>query len=418
MTTRHLSAFGTSALLHASMVAGLMWSVAVSVSRSAGAAAVDHAMPVFAAAPPEDPAQPGLNPAAASKDDVMIRRDGDSPTLSVPGFTFDVSKISDHPALLFPFLSPGLRLEYFGLAASHSIRAEQWRSAASAEHNAARDDKPPLAMSDASLQKLMDASWSRRDRWTAFQHVATLADRFSGTSGKLPAVLHAYLEQDGLQPYVDTTIPDPRIWVELGIAADHVRFIGFISRYAAAHPATEATTELLLLLDACAQANLDALTSLVFTDLRALEWTRRENRGAYDLIADVQTYYRLQLKQRHVSSKEALAAHFDSVRLAILNGILETTPHGYRANDARYLIGAIYWRGGKTADAIRTWRALSPDPTDAYAAASADIIAALRESSAARQTSDIARALDREHGRWVSRSFDRLRTFGFRFDTF
>jgi hypothetical protein len=418
MTTRHLSAFGTSALFHASMVVGLMWSVAVSVSRSAGAAAVDHAMPVFAAAPADDPAQPGLNPAAEAKDEVMIRRDGDSPTLSVPGFTFDVSKISDHPALLFPFLSPGLRLEYFGLAASHSIRAEQWRSASNPADDAARDKKPPLALSDASLQKLMDASWSRRDRWTAFQHVATLADRFSGTSGKLPAVLHAYLEQDGLQPYVDNAIPDPRLWVELGIAADHVRFIGFISRYAAAHPATEATTELLLLLDACAQANLDALTALVSTDLRALEWTRRENRGAYELIADVQTYYRAQLAERHVNSNEALAAYFDSVRLGILNGILDTTPHGYRASDARYLVGAIYWKEGKTAAAIRTWRALSPDPTDRYASASADILAALREPSTAQQNGDITRALDREHGRWVSRSFDRLRTFGFRFDTF
>jgi hypothetical protein len=416
MTGRHVSAFGTSAMLHVSMAVSLLWSAAVSVSHSVSGAAFDRAMQVFASPPDENPAFPGLNPDAATTD-AMIRHSAGAPALSLPGFTFDISRIADHPALLFPFLSPGLRLEYFGLSAHRAIRADQWQSAA-AESGAAREAKPPLALSGAALQKLIDASWSRRDRWTAFQHVADLSSQVSGASGDFPGVLHAYVTQDGLQPYVDATIPDPRLWAELGIAADHVRFIAFISRYAAAHPSTKATTELLLLLDACAQANLDALIAVTSTDLHDLQWTLRTNRGAYGLITDVQRYYRAQLARRGLSETAALIAYYDHVRLGILNGVLETTPDGYRSSDARYLIGAIEWREGKPLTAIRTWHALRPDPTDSYAAAAADILAALRESPGSRQNSDLDRALDREHGRWVSRSFDRLRAFGFRFDTF
>jgi hypothetical protein len=399
------------------MAVALLWSATVSVSQSGSAAPFDRAMHVFASPPEENPAFPGLNPDAEAID-ATIRHDADEPALSLPGFTFDVSKIADHPALLFPFLSPGLRLEYFGLSAHRAIRADQWQSAASAENRAAREAEPPLTLSAAALQKLIDASWSRRDRWTAFQHVADLAAQYSGTSGDLPAVLHDYVAQDGLQPYVDATIPDPRLWAELGIAADHVRFIGFISRYAAAHPSTKATTELLLLLDACAQANLDALIAVTITDLHDLQWTLRTNRGAYDLITDVQGYYRAQLARRGLSETAALVAYYYRVRLGILNGILETTPDGYRSSDARLLIGAIEWKEGKPLTAIRTWHALRPDPTDHHAAAAADVLAALREPPGSRQNSEIDRALDREHGRWVSRSFDRLRTFGFRFDTF
>jgi hypothetical protein len=41
-------------------------------------------------------------------------------------------------------------------------------------------------------------------------------------------------------------------------------------------------------------------------------------------------------------SPEALRAYYDNVRLTILNGILQTTPMGYRADDAGFLIGSVY----------------------------------------------------------------------------
>ncbi|HEX3702097.1 MAG TPA: hypothetical protein VHU82_02125 [Vicinamibacterales bacterium] len=413
MNTRRFSAFGLSAALHLSTALCVLLTFAESVSRVGGRSATASSMVVFPVVPPEDPALPGLNPGMASSHDI-VTSPGQEPVLVVAGFTFDVRKVSDHAALLFPFLSPGLRLDYFGLAGSRIVSDTEWRPAnAPAGHRA-----PPLELSDTAIQSLVDAAWSRRDRWSAFARIASLAGRYHASAGKLPAVLHAYLNQDGLQPYVDTTIRDPRLWAELGIAADHLPFIGFISRHAAAHPSTEATTELLFLLDKCAQASLDALVTLVNTNLADLQWTRRTNRGAYDVLANVQTYYRLQLSAKGLASPGALARFYDRVRLGILNGILRTTPHAYRASDAKYLIGAIEWREGKTKDAIDIWSGMSPDQTDSYAAAAADILAALREPAGAGRVNDVNRALDREHGRWVSDSFDRLRKFGYHFDTF
>jgi hypothetical protein len=107
-------------------------------------------------------------------------------------------------------------------------------------------------LSDAALQSLIDQSWSRRDRWRAFQHIAKLADRYNTDVGKLPTVLHTYLEQNGTQPQVDSTVPDPRVWLQLGLAADHVDWVGFVSRYASEHPSTRTTTELLSVRQRCA----------------------------------------------------------------------------------------------------------------------------------------------------------------------
>jgi hypothetical protein len=413
VNTRRFSAFGLSAALHLSTALCVLWTFAESVSPAGGSSTTASSMAVFPVAPPEDPALPGLNPGAASSRDI-VTAPGREPVLVLPGFTFDVRKVSDHAALLFPFLSPGLRLDYFGLAGSRILSGGEWRPA----NAPAGDRAPPLELSDTAIQSLVDAAWSRRDRWSAFARVASLAGHYHASAGKMPAVLHAYLNQDGLQPYVDTTVRDPRLWAELGIAADHLPFVGFISRYAAAHPSTEATTELLLLLDKCTQASLDALVTLVNTNLADLQWTRQTNRGAYDVLANVQTYYRLQLSAKGLTSPGSLARYYDGVRLGILHGILRTTPHAYRASDAMYLIGAIEWRQGKTSDAIDVWRGMAPDPTDSYAAAAAGILAALREPAAAGRANDINRALDREHGRWVSDSFDRLRKFGYRFDTF
>ena len=236
-------------------------------------------------------------------------------------------------------------------------------------------------------------------------------------------MLHAYLQQNGLQPYVDTTIRGPRVWTQLGLAADHVDFVGFISRYATEHPSTRTTTERLFLLDKLAEASLDALLALLSVEpTEDLHWTRDANADAYRFIADLRRYYDAQLERRHLVSRDALRAHYDDIRLTILTGILRTTPHGYRASDAKFLIGAIYWRQGRRADAVRSWIDISIDSEDGYAAAYSDVLAAIRAPAGRDGQSLDARRIDRildaEHGRWISLSFDRLRQFGYRFDTF
>jgi hypothetical protein len=213
------------------------------------------------------------------------------------------------------------------------------------------------------------------------------------------------------------------LWVELGLAADHVNFVGFVSRYASENPSSKATTELLFLLDQLAQASLDALVTLVnVSPNEDLTWTRRVNGDAFNLIGDLQRYYKEQLERKGLASAEALRAYYDHVRLTILTSILRTTPHGYRANDARFLIGTIYWAQGQAADALRSWRDIRIDPKDSYVTAYSDILRAIDDSPDRSgenlNATRVYRALSAEHGRWISSSIDRLHRFGYHFDTF
>ena len=109
----------------------------------------------------------------------------------------------------------------------------------------------------------------------------------------------------------------------------------------------------------------------------------------------------------------------------ILQTILDNTPAGYRATDARFLMGAILWKRGKIEDAERVWRRMkvdAGDPGDSYAEAAGRILAELRTWDA-RDTRNvdayrIDRIIDAEQGLWIVRSYERLRKFGYRFDTF
>ena len=107
--------------------------------------------------------------------------------------------------------------------------------------------------------------------------------------------------------------------------------------------------------------------------------------------------------------------YYEKSRLAILEGIVRTTPDGYRSNDARFLIGEIYWRQGSIEEALRSWRQIAPDRSDSYFIASSQIAAALRGP---KLIEEVNRILRNQHGRWLSFSDDRLRQFGYRFDTF
>src|SRR5439155_13802807 len=110
--------------------------------------------------------------------------------------------------------------------------------------------------------------------------------------------------------------------------------------------------------------------------------TRNANRNAYDLIVGMRYYYARELQRRGLTARHALTAHYDSVRLAILTAIVRTTPNGYRASDARFLIGTIYWQQRKTQDALRWWREMMVDPTDSYVIAYSDILRATRRGAA------------------------------------
>jgi hypothetical protein len=390
-----------------------------------------RSLSLFAVPAPDRATPPGLNPIETIDEDAIAHGEGSS-TVVIPGFTFSTDRIREHATLLFPFLSPGLLLEQFALAphseAGDGFRDPFARAVTSQRRPGAR--RPPLALSRPALQSLIDGTWSRRDRWSPFQRIVKLAQTYHADEGKLPSVLREYERQNGLQPYVDASMRDPRLWTELGIAADHVEFIGFISRYASEHPSTKAATELLFLLDKLAQASVDALTTLLNSEPDDLQWTRDANQDAYNLILDLRGYYSKQLRRKGLASKDGLAEHYDNVRLGILAGILRTTPKGYRANDARFLIGAIYWRQGRTGDALRAWRQMTIERSDSYATSISRLLEVLEAQTGGdrgdvdtRQvmralTTHIDNILRAEHGRWIMFSMDRLLQFGFHFDTY
>ena len=418
MLRRYASAFAGSLALHVGVIAAIVWLL------SAGPRVVVEAPPPAMQAfvvPPEDRQFPGLNPVESGAARVRPLL-AEERSVSVGGFTFDAGKIADRAEVLFPFVSPGLALEYFGLRPDEgALMFERPRQPRPGAREAANR---PLQLSEAALQAVVDNSWARRERWRAFERVRVLTERYSPGEGQLPEVLQRYTDQNALQPYRDKEVPDPRLWAQLGIAADHVSFIGFIRQYAAEHPSTRATTELLFLLDRIAEASLDALVALLETDPATdLQWTRDSNLAAYQLAIRLRGHYRAELSRRGLAPPAALALHYDAVRLRILEAVVRTSPGGYRASDARFLIGTILWRQRRRAEALQSWRDLSCDPADSYIAACTQLARVVPRTTGDRSDDyDLARQVDRvlknEQGRWWDLSYDRLKRFGYRFDTY
>ena len=410
MTARYICALGLSAALHLLAVAALM----PAGSTAAVHRAPNDRMPIVVAAAVEDSSFPGLNPVDRYTASSAAEHHPLS-SLSIGNVRIDVEKIGYRQRVLFPFVTPGLALELFFPTLPSEDRLIFRRP--SIDGRSKRAASRPLEMSEAALQAVVDRSWSRRDRWQAFEPIQTILETYSADDDRVARLLREYRDQNSLQPYSDTDIRDTRLWAQIGLAADHVTFIGFIRRYASDHPSTRPTTELLFLLDRIAQASRDALAVLLDSDpAEQLSWTRQANGRAYLLIERTRQDYRAELDRLHLTSNAQIDAYYDAARLSILRGILRTTPHQYGANDARFLIGAIYWRQGRVDEALRWWRDLTADNDGSYALAGSQIRMALLRGSPDRR--EIDRILKNETGRWLMFSYDRLRRFGYRFDTY
>ena len=409
-----------SCAVHAGIAAVMLWPAprAVTRTQSPPVARGTPKVEVFVVAQPEHGAAPGLKPFAAGQNAWDFLFDTGSTALPLPGFTFDYAKVADRATLLFPFLSPGVSLEAFGLTPRDPSRRLYYSSAVAGDGERAL---PPLALTERRLQAIVDASWSRRDRWSVFDEMRSLAESHDPQEGALARVFQRYVQQNALQPYAESMIRDPRLWAQLGLAADHAAFIEFISRYASAHPSTRATTELLFLLDKLVQASYDCLITLLDIQPAAdLQWTARQSKDAYRLIEALHDHYSSRLDANGIDSAAALRTFYDKVRLAILTALLHTTPNGYRSGDARYLIGTIYWRHGDQATALGVWRGIVADSDDAHVVAYTQTLRAIQQDSQTQPPlrRRIDRALDAELGRWRDFSYTRLRHFGYRFDTY
>jgi hypothetical protein len=408
MLARYGGAFTSSALLHATVVALLAWSAFRPFSPMGG----QRPVRVVLLPPQEDSQFPGVQP--VDRTDPGWKAGDVAGESRIAGA--DIERIGAHLPVLFPFVTPGLALDAFFPGphpASLTFVNPYARSAARppAVHGRA------LSLTPAQIQALVDRSWTRARRWDAFADIKTLCETYDANDRSLAAVLATYRDQNALQPYADGAVRDLRLWAQLGLAADHVTFIGFIRDYAVQHPHTRAATELLLLLDTIAEANEDALAVLVESDQpEDLEWTKRTHPRAYLLARQINHQYMAELARRGLTSRNAVEGFYERTRLDLLLRLLATTPDGYRANDARFLIGSLLWKHRKRDEALRAWRGLAASAGDSYEIA----IGQLRVALAAPGPSDrnIDHILRNQEGRWAAASDERLRRFGFSADRY
>ena len=398
-------AFAASVMLHVLLGAVLVWPLHVHSDLP------DSTIRAFVVAPRDDPKFPGLQRVNGVEPASADVRNG-LKALTLPHLRIDVNAIAARMHLLFPALIPGLAIDSF-FPNPASVGAP------SLEHEASDEGPHPAAqllLDERAIQSIVDRSWARRGRWEAFQIIAKLIATH-GPGGSLPAILRGYREQNALQPYVDKDSRDPRLWTQLALAADHVSFIGFIRTYAASHPSTEESAELLLLLDTIVQAEQDALHVLLETDPPSeLDLTRRSNPDAYALLLRIRQAYRAELTRRGLIGRQQIDAYYDHVRLTILGRVADDLSNTPAANDARFLRGAIYWQGHRRSEALTAWRGISGSPQGSYAISSAAVRLAIARTPV--DAHEIERILKNENGRWLSLSYDRLRHFGYHFDTY
>jgi hypothetical protein len=354
----------------------------------------------------------------APADDLGIHVEEGASTVTIGDFRIDFGKVAEHAGSLFPFLTGNLSLERIAASARPSRSTRLMNPFGGTAR--ADAEVPGLTMSPSAMQALLDKTWSRRERWHAFQPLVPLLDGYHPDDGDLAALLRGYVVQNGLQPYADPRIRDPRLWTELALAADHTRFIDLIGRYVGDHPSTKTATELLFLLDAMVQGSYDALITLLDVVPDAdLEWTRASNADAVRAIVTIQKHYRAELERRGLTSRDAIRLYFDEARLSILTNIIATTPGGYRASDAQVLVGSIDWKQGRTDDAVDVWNRMTIDRDGVHARMANEILDAIRGRDVRQlDIRSVNRALEGDRSRWVSTSYERLRQFGYHFNTY
>ncbi|HEX7088028.1 MAG TPA: hypothetical protein VF198_16835 [Vicinamibacterales bacterium] len=411
---RRTTPFGCSAGLHLLLLAGLTLPLR-SLRTEAGLAAASAA-PAIVVVSPESIAPRERRPARAL-DDLGIELPPGATRVTVDGFTFDFATVISRAGSLFPFLDPLLLADFV-----EPLRAG--REAPLPNPLVRPTDRPPplppLRASDADVQALVDQAWSRRDRWRAFRHIAALSGRHDPHEGRLVDVLRGYGDQNLLQLFVDGSVPDPRLWAQLAVAADHRAFADFILAGASRHPSTKGRAELLFLLDKILQSNLHALSLLLETNPEIeLMATRAASVEAFRALVQVRRHYMDEIERRGLDAPGALVAHYGEARLTILRHLVRTTPGQYRAGDAQYLIGTVLWNRGEKEAALATWRGIVANPTDTYYATYSDILAIIRSAeSHPVQPAAIEKALARQQSAWMASSIERLLRFGYHVNTF
>ena len=342
----------------------------------------------------------------ASNPDVAIDDLGGTPQSS--GFEIDFEKIQARRDALFPFVTTDM--DFLDRISGESRANESGLANPFGAQQTTTADLPPLRISDEELQRTIDRSWSRRSRWNAFAEIAGLLPTHDTDTGQIPAVLRAYLDQNLLQLFCDTSAGAPGFWAMVENAADHIDFIEFVREFTRDHPSSFATTELLFLLDKLAQASRDTLLLLVDTESERDAAFPSASDG-HALALRLRAHYRERLQQRQVQSPGDIRDWYDRLRLRILSTVIATSPDGYRVSDARFLIGQIYFEQGNLTEAHSWWRDIRPDSRDSYADAYSRLLDELRWPDGGR-VQQIKYVLQSVVSQWRHSSMERLRHFG------
>jgi hypothetical protein len=111
VTIRRALGFVTSAALHVTAFATIVWMSSLEPNLHTERTKQRASVTVFVVPPTEPEGLPGLHPSDAAGDEQASVVNGGRTVLSIPHLAFDFQKIAERSTLLFPFLTPGLSLE-------------------------------------------------------------------------------------------------------------------------------------------------------------------------------------------------------------------------------------------------------------------------------------------------------------------
>jgi len=339
----------------------------------------------------------------------------DDGSFQLDGLNVDLTKIARQLDVLFPFVTEPMR---FLDNMRPGSEGQPGRLVNPFGQERRLERLQPLKLDDGEYDRIVNEAWSRRMRWQSFSEIAGMLGKFDPDEGDAPSLVRSHLDHNLLQPYYDSETRDPRYWVMLGLAADHEPFIRFVEAFVRDHPSSRTTTELLFMLDEFAQGSRDAMLMLLDTNPETLlASTRAADDEAFALAQLIDRRYRGWVQVNGIDGGDLVRRRFDDVRLKILDAILASTPDGYGAGDARFLIGRIHWERRDRERALSVWRLIEPDARDAYEEATSALISELAQGTGVR-SSRVSSILGAEYRRWLTFSRRRLEEFGYAFDTF
>lgn len=373
--------------------------------------ALPPAMEVPAAAPMREIARIEVPPREAPFVSERVIPPEELSGYDISGLPFNIPKIAARRASLFPFLTADLN---FLERMASDMRAQATKVGNPLDPALAAT---PLSLDGPLLQRLVDESWTRRDRWQRFQQIRALLIGHDAHAGDAPALVRAYLDQNLLQPYCHGRTKDGQFWALLENAADHADFLEFIRSFVRTRSSSRTTTELFFLMDELAQGSQEVAETVLGTSIsHDLAYTATISPNAARLAAAITGDLHGWLAVHGYLRHQGVAPAYDQLRLRILATIVETTPGAYREADARYLAGEIFFRQGNFDQAMEWWRPMRPQDDDSYAEAARAIRELIDRGS--QDTAAVRRVLWRQSAFWKEQNYRRLRQFGYRCDSF